>query len=101
MQELLNGCQDPGDDQDRQDGALVACLGNVEAENVPVGHLARVDSLGHTVAVDQVRHDHGHRHAGTEELVAAETLCGCKADQNRQEGKRRRGQQINKTGNVL
>ena len=94
MQEFLQGGEDPRNHQNGQDGALIAGLGDVKAEDVPVGHLTAFDRLGHAVAADQIGHDHRHGHAGAEELIAAKALRRGKADEDGQEGKRRRGKQV-------
>ena len=80
---------------------MVAGLGDVEAEDVPVGHLTVFNGLGHAVAADQIGHDHRHGHSGAEKLVAAEALRRGKADKDGQEGKRRRGKQVHQAGKTF
>ena len=86
VEELLNGSQHPGDHEDWQHGALVADLINEQAKQVPLLDGSFSLGLGHLVEVHQVRAQHGHGDAGTQELVTAEPLgCG-EAHKDRQEG---------------
>ena len=52
VEEFFHHAQNPRDQQDRQHGALVTSLGDVEAEQIPVGHAACFDGLCHFVTVD-------------------------------------------------
>ena len=52
MEEFFHHAQNPRDQQDRQHSALVTSLGDVEAEQIPVGHAACFDGLCHFVTVD-------------------------------------------------
>ena len=101
VQELLNGSQHPRDHEDRQHGALVADLIHEQAKQVPLLDGSGGLGVGHLVEVHQVRAQHGHGDAGTQELIGAEPLgCG-EAHEDRQEGEWCRGQQVNQACQTL
>ena len=101
VKELLNGSQHPGDHKDRQHGALVANLIHEQAKQVPLLDGSGGLGFGHLVEVHQVRAQHGHGDAGTQELIAAKPLgCG-EAHEDRQEGEWCRGQQVNQACQTL
>ena len=86
VEELLNGSQHPGDHEDWQPGALIADLIHEQAKQVPLLDGSLSLGLSHLVEVHQVRAQHGHGDAGTQELVAPESFgCG-EAHEDRQEG---------------
>ena len=94
MQKLFNRRQDPGDDQNGQDRALVASLGNIDTKDIPVGHLAIINGLSNVIATDQIWHDHGHGHARAEEFITSKALSSSKAHEDRKEGKRSGCQEV-------
>ena len=94
MQLLLDGGQQEADEQHRDDLALVASLGDLDAEDVPELHGAVGDRRGDSPAVDQLGHHHRGAHRRAEVGVATEPLGGREADQHRQEGERGGRQQL-------
>ena len=95
VQALLDEAHDVGDGQGRDDLRLVADLGNVHAEDVPVAHLCLTgERRARIPGVEQVGGHHGGADRSAKVDVAAETLGGGEADEDRQRGEGRGGDHV-------
>ena len=91
MQPLLDVGQDPGYRQYRQDRALIADGLHAEAKQVPGRYF---DAGTQRIGVEQIRVYHDHAHGRTQIRVAAKAFGRREADQHRQEGERRIGEDV-------
>ena len=95
VQALLDEAHDVGDGQGRDDLRLVADLGDVHAEDVPVAHLCLTgERRARIPGVEQVGGHHGGADRSAKVDVAAETLGGGEADEDRQRGEGRGGDHV-------
>ena len=101
VQVLLDEAHDVGDGQGRDDLSLVADLGDVHAEDVPVFHLRFTrERRARIPGVEQVGGDHGRADRGAEVDVATETLGRGEANEDRQRGEGRGGDHVDQ-GSVI
>lgn len=95
VQALLDEAHDVGDSQGGDDLRLVADLGDVHAEDVPVLDRSLTgERRARVPGVEQVGGNHGRADRSAKVDVAAETLSGGEADEDRQRGEGRGGNHV-------